>query len=218
MKMIIPFQTNSNSLSGSEAAMRKNIIGCIIFLLLIIISQSNCTPSIHKMNAVLRENNMDFLQKDTYPNEAYRVLITSDNYIISQMNFNDTLVREEDSEGDKYICDKLRQFDKVDIMREAAISLNLYPDSGKLMKIRPKTLTYIMEIDNLIVEDIKRWRLQFKEGTVSSNIVDVSYRIILRKKQTDEEIMVEVREKVREEEDKKNREEERERLRKREKL
>ncbi len=155
----------------------------------------------------LFEDNKDFFESEIDPESevTYKVLITSDKYLISQTKFEDTLIREVDDEGDKFICDKLKELDKINEKRDATISLNLFPDTGKLKKIRPKSLTYLMEIDNLIVEDVKRWDLKFPEGTVGPNIINIKYRVILRKKLSDEEIMKEVREKVREEQEKKAR-------------
>jgi hypothetical protein len=64
------------------------------------------------------------------------------------------------------------------------------------MKVRPKKLTYLMEIDKLIVEDIQRWSFQFPAKDVYPTQFDVRYRVILRKTLSDDEIMKEVRDKI----------------------
>lgn len=170
-----------------------------IFLSAFVFIQVYCASPQKQPLDLLRDENKDFFEKAPEKDEVYRVLISSDSYLASQVNFQELLVREEDSEGDKFICDKLKQYDKVDIMREAVITVNLYPDSGKIMKIRPKSLTCIMEIDNLIVEDIKRWNTVFQEDKTGPSQMDVTYRVILRKNQSDADIMKEVIEKVKEE-------------------
>lgn len=169
------------------------LITAVIFI------QFDCATPQKQPVDLIREENRDFFEKAPGTNEGYRILVTSDTYFAAQVNYQDTLIREEDPEGDKFICDKLKQFDKVEIVREAVISVNLYPDSGRIMKIRPKALTCIMEIDNLIVEDIKRWNTFFPEEKSGPSQIDVAYRVILRKKQSDADIMKEVIEKVKEE-------------------
>lgn len=178
------------------------IISITLFTTLLTGLSFSCSTT-PEVKDLIRQDNSDFFNEEPGENEAFKVLITSDTYIIEQNNFQDKLIREDDPEGDKYICEQLKIFDKVDIKRDAVISINLYPDTGKLMKIRPKSLTYIMEIDNLIVEDLKRWNLEYAEERTGPGVVDVKYRVILRKKQSDEEIMKEVIEKVKEEEAKK---------------
>jgi len=90
----------------------------------------------------------------------------------------------------------VKKFDKIDEERDGVIAVWLYPDSGRLMKVRPKKLTYLVEIDKLIVEDIQRWSFQFPAKDVYPTQFDVRYRVILRKTLSDEEIMKEVREKI----------------------
>lgn len=179
----------------------KNII--IIFI--VILPWISCTAPAIKIDDAILDENSDFFKKEPGANEAYRVLITSDYYIVLQSNYGDILTREDDAEGDKYFCERLSAYNKVDISRDAVISVNLYPDTGKLMKIRPKSLTNIMEIDNLIVEDIKRWNLGFSEDKSGPGTIDVFYRVILSKKQSDDEIMKEVREKLKEDAENKGR-------------
>ncbi|MCU0821570.1 MAG: hypothetical protein MUC95_03740 [Spirochaetes bacterium] len=181
--------------------MLKNIYKYFLISAITFIQYDCATPP-KPVTDITREENRDFFEKIPEPTEGYRVLITSDTYIAAQVNFQEMLSREDDPEGDKFICDKLKLYDKVDIMRESVITVNLYPDSGKIMKIRPKSLTFIMEIDNLIFEDIKRWNTFFPVEKTGPSQIDVTYRVVLRKNQSDAEIMKEVKEKVKEETEK----------------
>ncbi|MDY6934391.1 MAG: hypothetical protein SVZ03_09245 [Spirochaetota bacterium] len=149
---------------------------------------------------VLLQNN-GFLRIDPESEELFRVLISSDGYHLSQMKSLSTIRRLNDADGDQRICEELRKLDKIDEKRDGVITVWLFPDSGQLMKVRPKVLTYLMEIDNLIVEDVKRWNFDFPEEVVEPAFFDIKYRIILRKRQSDEEIMMEVRERIREKRD-----------------
>jgi hypothetical protein len=62
------------------------------------------------------------------------------------------------------------------------------------MKIRPKILAPIAEINTLIVEDIKRWNFDFSGDIIQPTSFNIKYRVVLRKIQSDEEIMKEVME------------------------
>ena len=72
----------------------------------------------------------------------------------------------------------------------------LFPDSGGIMKIRPTQLTFLVELDNLMIEDLQRWTFSFPDKSVEPTKFDVKYRIVLRKKLSDEEIMLQIREKI----------------------
>lgn len=144
----------------------------------------------------LKERIDEYLSVNPNTKELFRVLMMSDRYLIAQMNHTEKILRNEDSGGDRYMTEELKKFDKIDEEREGVIAVWLYPDSGRLMKVRPKKLTYLMEIDKLIVEDIQRWSFQFPAKDVYPTQFDVRYRVILRKTLSDDEIMKEVRDKI----------------------
>lgn len=144
----------------------------------------------------LKERIDEYLSVNPNTKELFRVLMMSDRYLIAQMNHTEKILRSEDSGGDRYMTEELKKFDKIDEEREGVIAVWLYPDSGRLMKVRPKKLTYLMEIDKLIVEDIQRWSFQFPAKDVYPTQFDVRYRVILRKTLSDDEIMKEVRDKI----------------------
>ncbi len=144
----------------------------------------------------LKDRVDSFLAVDPNSRELFHVVMMSDRYLIAQMQHPDRIQRNDDSGGDKYMTEELKKFDKIDEEREGVIAVWLYPDSGRLMKVRPKKLTYLMEIDKLIVEDIQRWSFQFPKKDVYPTQFDVRYRVILRKTLSDDEIMKEVRDKI----------------------
>lgn len=142
----------------------------------------------------------EYLAVPAEDREVFRVLMLSDSYTVRQLKHTGRIKRSEDPGGDKYICDEIKRFDKIDEVREGILSVWLFPDTGRLMKVRPKKLTYLMEVDKLIVEDIQRWNFQFDGRVVEPTQFDVRYRVALRKRQSDEEIMREVRERIKEKE------------------
>lgn len=131
--------------------------------------------------------------------EIFRVLVLSDGYTVVQTSSGETIARSPDPSGDKYISEELLKYDKINEAREAILSISLYPDTGRIMKVRPKRLAALREIDELLVEDIQRWNFTSpSKKSVSPLRFDVRYRVVLRKNQSDEEIIKEVREKMKE--------------------
>lgn len=144
---------------------------------------------------------MAFQKEDpaTIP-EVFRVVITSDKYIILQTKHNGVIEREADSGGDSYICDEISKLNKINEIREGLFSIWLFPDTGSLMKIRPQKPFFIKELDKLAIEDIQRWSFKFPQKSVSPTHFYIRFRVILKKKQTDEEIIKELQKKMQEKE------------------
>lgn len=172
--------------------MNRSKILPVIFVILPIFINSCSTAG------KLGRENKDFLTPDAEAEETFRVLLTSDNYVVSQMKYDDVIKRADDPGGDKYMCKELKKFDKIDVAREGVLSIWLYPDSGNIMKVRPQKPTYILEIDQIINEDIQRWTFEFPKKYIEPTKLDIKYRVVLRKRQSDDEIIKEVQEKMRE--------------------
>jgi hypothetical protein len=164
----------------------------------LVASLGSCSIGQKTVKDQIEIDNEYYFRPDSLVKEVFRVFITSDRYIVIQMSKNDTIRRLADSGGDKYMCEELKKYDKMDEAREGIISVSLYPDSGKLMKVRSERLVNLIEIDNLLIEDIQRWNFEFPKNVVSPDKFDIKYRVVLQKKQTDEEIMREVRDKIKE--------------------
>jgi len=163
----------------------------LLFLTLIL----SCSTTFKETSSL---SNIDkrFLMISPETEELFRVILTSDKFLISQMRSFETINRNPDKKGDIKTSKELEKYNKIDEIREGIISIWLFPDSGKLMKVRPKKPTYLIEIDNIIINDIQRWIFNFPSGIVEPNEFEIKYRIILRKLQSDEDIMKEVREKI----------------------
>ena len=144
----------------------------------------------------------DFLKEDPAADEVFRVLILSDRYESSQMKFQEKISRIEDIEGDKIISDKLKEYDKINEVCDGVLTVSLY-HNGKIMKIRPKEIASIAEVNSLIVDDLKRWSFNYVPENTEPSTFNIKYRVILRKIQSDEDIMKEVIERAKKEEEKK---------------
>jgi hypothetical protein len=171
----------------------------IILLIFISIIMTGCLSSGKKitMSEKIESENREFLSGKKGKGELFRVLFSSDKYIVSQMRYKSYIKRAPDPGGDKYMMDELVKHNKIDEVREGIIRLWIYPDSGKIMKIRPQRPTYIVEIDQLITEDIQRWSFLFPKKVVEPTKFDIRYRVVLKKKMTDEDIIKEVQDKIR---------------------
>ncbi len=125
--------------------------------------------------------------------ETFRVVMMSDRYLVRQKQYEDNITRVEDESGDQYFMERMKKMDVVNTAREGEIKVWVYPDSGRLMKIRFVESTYIEEVDRLIMDDIQRWTLKFNRGVYPRQF-RVRYRVVLRKKMSDAEIRQKMRE------------------------
>ncbi|MGQ9843627.1 MAG: hypothetical protein ACUVRK_08680 [Spirochaetota bacterium] len=170
--------------------MKKNIIFLVLLTLL-----ACSTTAVKDTEDPFAQDNKKFLEEKS-GTELFRVLITPDSYQVVQLNYQGKIARNNDYSGDKYILEEVAQYNQIDEAREGVATVWLFPDSGGIMKIRPDQLTFLVELDNLIVQDLQRWTFSFPEKTVEPTKFDVKYRIVLRKKLSDEQIMQQIREKI----------------------
>ncbi|HEY1406325.1 MAG TPA: hypothetical protein VF857_06935 [Spirochaetota bacterium] len=173
---------------------------CVFAFTALLIGCATAEKNTEKTGDPFAKDNEAFLT--TVPenkDEIFRVMITSDGYNLVQTAYPESIQRSDDKSGDKFICEELNKYNKINEVREAILSVSLYPDTGRIMKVRPKRLAALREIDELLVEDIQRWSfVSPAKKPVSPLRFDVHYRIVLKKNQSDEEIIKEVREKMKE--------------------
>jgi len=154
------------------------------------------TATIDEIRAQIKKDNEKFLNPDKNVPETFRVLLTSDEYRVVQLNYDKSIERVKDAGGDKYISSEIQKLDMIDEVRTGLISVWLYPDSGSIMKIRSMRPTYFKEVDSLINDDIMRWNFIFPKKVIEPTRFDIIYRVVLRKKKSDEEIIKAVQEKM----------------------
>ena len=156
------------------------------------------TATVEDVRAQLKDDNESFLKPDKKATEVFRVLLTSDEYRVVQLKNETTIERGKDEGGDKYISSEIQKLDMIDEARIGVISVWLYPDSGKIMKIRSQRPTYFTEVDSLLNDDIMRWNFVFPKKVIEPTKFDIVYRVVLSKKQSDEEIIKAVQERLKE--------------------
>lgn len=137
----------------------------------------------------LEELKNEFFEEESDSKEAFRVFLASEGYEVKQMNYEGRMERKADTSGDNYIMNQMEQFNIIHDTRESLIRVWVYPDTGQIMKIRPLRPTYLIELDQLIQEDIQRWKLTYPDNNISPTSFDIRYKTALQKKVTDEEIM-----------------------------
>jgi len=177
--------------------MRKVLyIVCALFVLLQLISCK--TATVEDIHSQLKDENEEFLKPDRDAVEVFRVLLTSDEYRVVQLKNEKTIERARDEGGDKYISSEIQKLNMIDEVRVGVISVWLFPDSGKIMKIRSMRPTYFTEVDALLNDDIMRWNFVFPQKVVEPSKFDIVYRVVLSKKQSDEEIIKAVQDRMKE--------------------
>jgi len=168
-----------------------------VFLLLFASFQSCKVSQISEVEKK-EDKNKEFLTADKNAKDLFHVLLSSDGYMISQMNLQEIIERLPDTGGDQYMCEEIKKFDIIDEQKEAVIKVWLYPDlPGRIMKIRPQTPSYLLEVDELLTDDVQRWNFKFPRSYVSPTQFTIKYRIILRKKKSDKEILKDIKELMR---------------------
>ncbi len=148
--------------------------------------------------AKINEENEEFLKAENKGGEVFRVLLTSDEYKVMQMKNEKTIQRTPDEGGDKYMSNEIDKLNIIDEARTGLITVWLYPDSGKIMKIRSQRPTYLKEVDSLLNDDIMRWNFTFPKKVVEPTKFDISYRVVLSKKKADDEIIKAVQDRLKE--------------------
>ncbi len=156
------------------------------------------TATVEDVRNQLNDENQEFLKPDKNATEVFRVLLTSEEYRVVQLKNEGTIERVRDEGGDKYISSEIQKLNMIDEARTGVISVWLFPDSGKVMKIRSMRPTYFTEVDALINDDIMRWNFQFPKKVIEPTKFDIVYRVVLTKKQSDEEIIKAVQDRLKE--------------------
>jgi hypothetical protein len=97
----------------------------IIFIVSFVIQFISCTStSIEDVRKQTRKENESFLKSsDKDSPEAFRVLLTSDEYKVVQVRHHDNIERVSDESGDKYISNELQKLDIIDEARVGVVSV-----------------------------------------------------------------------------------------------
>ena len=99
--------------------MHKGLLTLTIITPLIAAMTGCSTATVAKDRGdITSRENRAFLAPSEKTEEAFRVLLTSDNYMVSQLKHTTTMNRTLDPGGDKYMIDEVKKLDKIDEVRE----------------------------------------------------------------------------------------------------
>lgn len=123
--------------------------------------------------------NHDFFRKEG-GNEIFRVYLSSDFYLCKQYGKEDWIARKKDPGGDNFARELIVGLNKIDEEREGVVKVTLYPRSGAISKIRPIRLTFLEELDRVMVEDLQRWQFNFPKRTIRPLNFFIRFRFKLK--------------------------------------
>ncbi len=176
---------------------RNKIVFCFLFffplcsLLLACVSVSSLrdrTPGDILKQEIQKEFDSDRVQGE----EVYRVLVSSEEYLRKQVQSEEIFSFKKDESSDLAFCKELSVYDKINYKSKAVVKVSLYEDSGTLSKVRFVHSSGISEVDQLIAEDITRWRFDFLTRKIPK-LFHVSFYIFLRGQVTKEQVKEELK-------------------------
>ncbi len=125
-----------------------------------------------------------FLNQDKIPNEAFRVLITKNNYSVRQIQFETNLERVKDINGDKEQLNYYKQiYDQINFKDwefEGIITVYLNPQTSNIEKIQYYSgyIPKMKQAVELFIQDISRYK--FKYLTDASYPKEFNVRVLWR--------------------------------------
>lgn len=176
----------------------KRLLIILPALFIIPMLMSCQTAAVKDSTDSIKKDNEEFLKGDKKGTETFRVLLSSDEYRVVQLRNEKTIERVPDDGGDRYMQSEMEKHDMIDEVRTGVVTVWLFPDSGAINKIRSQRPTNFTEIDSLINDDIMRWSFRFPKKVIEPTRFDIIYRVVLRKKLTDEQILNSVQERMKE--------------------
>ncbi len=125
-------------------------------------------------------------------NEMFRVFASSQVYLREQLQKQDAFYFIKDDSSDFDFCKELAIYDKINFKSKTIIKVSLYKNSGTLAKIRFVRSSGISELDQIISEDMTRWRFKFVNKNILSSF-EVAFYILLENQITKEEAKKELK-------------------------
>jgi len=129
----------------------------------------------------------DFFGREKQKREVFRIFASSENFIIEQLAYEGKIEISSDPGGERSFTEDIGKYDMVDLFVTAIFSVEIYPDSGKLAKIRPVRPAKVSELNKLIAEDITRLRFKFPGKRVEPVKFNIQYGVLLQKKLSEAE-------------------------------
>lgn len=115
--------------------------------------------------------------------EIFRLFVSSSRYEIEQVREKEKIQLKEDESANQETQAILQKtFDKINYTARAIISIELYPDSGSISRIRFTRPTGIQELDKVVSEDASRLIFEFPNKVIDPIRFEIHYMIVLKKR------------------------------------
>ncbi|MCB1179324.1 MAG: hypothetical protein KDK36_17215 [Leptospiraceae bacterium] len=138
-----------------------------------------------------------FREKSTNGMEAFRVIMSSDSYLVRQIRHSSTMRRKPDNGGDKLMMEEISKFDKLSFVDDGLVIVKLNSKTGKLENVNfHKRIPKIADLAKIIQNDATRWAFEHKNEEPDVKSFLVTYYIVLKKKASKEEVKGMLKEKA----------------------
>ena len=163
----------------------------ISLLSFILITLSSCKSTIKKeltpeeqiYSKYENKHKEAFSKIKTRKSEIFRLFVSSSRYEIEQVREKEKIQLKEDESANQEMQAILQKtFDKINYTARAIISIELYPDSGSISRIRFTRPTGIQELDKVVSEDASRLIFEFPKKVIDPIRFEIHYMIVLKKR------------------------------------
>lgn len=148
---------------------------------------------VSEMPADVKKHYDKFMKIEPHRQEVFRVFATSDYYERQQISQKENIQIKKDPLGDQALSEDLKKYDKVDYYAQGLVWLELYPDSGKISRVRFLQPSGIGELDKVMADDITRWKLEFPKDIITPSRLTVRFAFVLQNRLSREEAMKELK-------------------------
>jgi len=139
-----------------------------------------------------------YFAREAVEDEAFRVYISSDNYILKQTGYDGLMSMPMEITEKSPMTEDVKAYDLVEVFTEAVYKVELFKDSGLISHIRPVKPSHISEINKIIADDISRFKFIFKDNDKIEPLnFKIRYGVHLQKKKSKDEIKKILQENVR---------------------
>ena len=135
---------------------------------------------------VTSEDDIFFQKPSDDEKEYFRVILTSEGYLLRQIRGSEFVSRNVDLDGDKLISENLKKYNKVNFLDYGVIKVDFHQESMTVKSVRFNKAPRINEIAKIIQDDITRWKIDFlikedNDNDIQLSEIIINYKVILKK-------------------------------------
>ena len=166
----------------------------ILQFLLLIFTATPCFSEINHPYYLYSENGKFFLKCIPHNGQGYEIEGRTDIYRSSDTSFLYSIQRYFNP--DHIVLSN----DGQSILYVGFSTINNHDafEGNMILFFKNGILEQVYTIDQILSDDIQRWSFEFPKKLIEPTKFDIKYRVVLRKKQSDKDIIKEVRDKMKE--------------------